>query len=75
MRKIIREYRLGDMQAYYISTEDQRQVELLLIPAGEKIDISKMGNNGFDSMVQLKLVGDIYNDTYAMAIPCVIVRQ
>ncbi|POP34999.1 alpha-galactosidase [Lactonifactor longoviformis] len=66
MRKIIREYRLGDMQAYYISTEDQRQVELLLIPAGEKIDISKMGNNGFDSMVQLKLVGDIYNDTYAM---------
>ena len=41
MRKIIREYRLGDMQAYYISTEDQRQVELLLIPAGEKLTYPK----------------------------------
>lgn len=66
MQKIIKEYSLGDMQAYYVCSEDQGQTELLLMPAGEKIDMSKMEDDRFDSLVQLKLVGDIYNDTYAM---------
>lgn len=66
MKKIIKKYRLGDMCVWYWWKEDGTQAEMLLLPADMVADPSRLSDRHLDSMVQLKLAGDIYNDTYAM---------
>ncbi|MBO5303012.1 MAG: alpha-galactosidase [Lachnospiraceae bacterium] len=63
-RKIINTYRLKDMTARYI-TDESGQVSLQLLPAGlEGKEQEKQEQ--LDSLVQLKVTGDIYNEAYAM---------
>lgn len=63
--KILHEYKLGDMTARYLMAEDSGQVGLVLLPAG--FAGRKPESKGqLESLVQLQLTGDIYNEAYAM---------
>lgn len=67
--KVLQEYRLGDMIAEY-RINQKGQVGLALLPASmpvsEKERLKRNKNESIDSLVQIKLAGDIYNEAYAM---------
>lgn len=64
MGKIIKEYQLGDMIACY-ETDESQAVGLLLYPAEMKNRERGEKKAKTDSLVQVKLVGDMYNGAYA----------
>ncbi|MBO5372919.1 MAG: alpha-galactosidase [Lachnospiraceae bacterium] len=63
-KKILNQYELGDMLVQYLTNENG-QVGLQLLPA--KFDGKEQEKNEqLDSLVQLKVTGDVYNEAYAM---------
>ena len=63
--KIYRDIALGDMLARYYLDEDTGNVELQLLPAGSEPLCWEENAHDLDSLVQLKLAGDIYSGGYA----------
>lgn len=64
--RILNEYCLGDMSARYVTDGEGDQVGLLLLPAHMPVPEQLKKNEHIDSLVQLKLAGDIYDEAYAM---------
>ena len=58
-------YEFGDMKAVYIIDEKSQNVELMLIPLGEEIVSWDKKRQFVDSLVQVKLSGDVYPAGYA----------
>lgn len=65
MKKIYREYILGDMRACYLQDEDTGSVELVLLPADMAYEAAYREKPYSDSLIQVKLVGDTYAGAYA----------
>lgn len=65
MRQIIGEYILGDMIARYI-TDENKGAALWLLPFAMPTPNGLKEHEKLDSLVQLKIVGDTYNDGYGM---------
>lgn len=63
--RILNEYHLGDMTARYLTDDMQKQVGLILLPAGMPAPCLEK-NEKLDSLVQLKITGDAYDDAYAL---------
>ena len=64
MTEILKEYTFGDMVFRYLLDEEQH-VGLLAYPKGIPLPEQLRKKAKLDSMVQLKLTGDIYNGAYA----------
>lgn len=65
MSEIIKTYTLGDMQAVYVLNTENNNPELVLLPAGMTYREPKREKPYPDSLVQIKIVGDIYPGGYA----------
>ncbi|WMC91466.1 glycoside hydrolase family 36 protein [Kineothrix sp. MB12-C1] len=62
---LLNKYLLGDMECYYYLDEGTKLVELIVVPEGmEPLDWSEKKQE-IDSLVQLKVAGDIYPGGYA----------
>lgn len=64
--KILKDYILGDMVARYLTDEDEWHVGLMLLPADSPVPSGIQKNQEVDSLVQIKIAGDIYDEAYAM---------
>lgn len=64
--QILKDYCLGDMTARYLTDGEKKQVGLVLLPAGMPVPVQDGKSEQLDSLVQLKITGDIYNEPYAM---------
>ena len=64
MRKLLKEYVLGDMVARY-ETNEEKQVGLILYPVGKPLPNAVEKEAVLDSMVQFKLLGDAFEGCYA----------
>ncbi len=64
--KILKDYRLGDMVARYLTDEGKKQVGLVLLPADLPLAEPYEKQEEVDALVQVKLAGDIYNEAYAL---------
>lgn len=62
---LLKEYKFGDMIALYYIDENLKNVELELIPDNYRDKIVSNKKHSIDSLVQLKLAGDIYPGGYA----------
>lgn len=65
MTQIIKSYVLGDMKAVYLSDQETRNAELALIPASMEYREAGREKPYPDSLVQVKLAGEIYPGGYA----------
>ncbi len=65
MKKAYSEFVLGDMRACYVKDEETGSVELVLLPADEAYEVSYREKPYPDSLVQVKLSGDVYAGGYA----------
>lgn len=65
MKHILKEYILGDMVACYLIDED-KHIGLMLYPVKKPINKELRNDTKLDSLVQLKIAGDIYNGSYAL---------
>lgn len=63
-----KEYRLGDMTAVYLIDRESGLAGLMLLPADMPLDEKPAKEMKMESLVQLKLAKDIYNEAYAMGI-------
>lgn len=61
---LLNQYHLGDMTVWYYMDESSKNVELMLLPQNMNPVPWEMKNQGIDSFVQLKLVGDAYSGAY-----------
>lgn len=63
--EVLQEYKLGDMVAKYLIDRDSMQVGFQLLP--EKVSQENIitDNCFMESLIQYKLIGDIYNEAYA----------
>lgn len=64
--KILKDYPLGDMVARYVTDDEKKQVGLMLLPADLPLETLYEKEEAVDSLVQVKLTGDIYNEAYAL---------
>lgn len=64
--KRLNEYKLGDMVARYLLDTERELAGLLLLPAEKAFAAFPEKNQKLESLVQLKLTGDIYEEAYAM---------
>lgn len=65
MKKLYREFLLGDMRACYVQDEETGSMELLLLPADMTYEVAYREKPYPDSLIQVKLVGDTYAGAYA----------
>lgn len=65
MTEIIKSYTLGDMQAVYVLNKENKNPELVLLPAGMAYRESRREKPYPDALVQVKIVGDVYPGGYA----------
>lgn len=65
---ILKQYKLGDMAARYLINKDDRQIGLMLLPLDMAHNEMPEKDMNMESLVQLKLTGDIYNEAYAMGV-------
>ena len=65
MKKVYSEFVLGDMRACYVKDEETGSVELVLLPADVAYEVSYREKPYPDSLVQVKLSGDVYAGGYA----------
>lgn len=65
MKKVYREFILGDMKACYVQDEETGSMELVLLPAEMDYEVAYREKPYPDSLVQVKLVGDTYAGGYA----------
>ena len=63
--KILKEYILGDMTARYLIEEETGIVELMFLPVGMATVAWEEKKQNIDSMIQIKLAGDVYTGSYA----------
>lgn len=61
----LKDYVLGDMTAHYVLDEEKKLAELMLLPAGMECPAWEAKNQTVDSLIQLKLAGDMYPNAYA----------
>ncbi len=64
-KELINAYTLGDMQVRYLLDPVTKQVDFLMIPGAMEKDIVETKFSRGDSLVQLKILGDMYAGTYA----------
>ena len=64
MKKILNRYEFDDMAACYEINEG-KQVGLFLYPADLPLEACANQDSAIDSLVQLKITGDMYNGAYA----------
>lgn len=62
----MKDYALGDMTVRYVTDEEKKSVGLLLFPSDLPLNDLPCRNEKIDSLIQLKLCGDIYDEAYAM---------
>lgn len=67
MKRLLKEVMLGDMIARYVMNEEGN-VGLILLPSSMPYPHNLNKNVEVDSLIQLKLTGDIYNEAYAQGI-------
>lgn len=65
IKKIYKEFILGDMRACYVQDEETGSMELVLLPADMDYQVAYREKPYSDSLVQVKLVGDTYAGGYA----------
>lgn len=65
MAEIIKTYTLGDMSAVYLLNPENHNPELVLLPEGTEYRDRKRDKPYPDSLVQVKIAGDIYPGGYA----------
>ena len=65
MVSLLKKYELGDMLVLYYIDSETRNVELMLLPENTSPLSWESKKQGIDSLVQLKLMGDIYPGGYA----------
>lgn len=61
----LNKYCFGDMECRYLIDSETKNVEMMLIPAGMEPCAWEKKNQQVDSLIQLKVVGDIYPGGYA----------
>ena len=64
--KVLKEYTLGDMKIRYVTDDESRRVALQMFPVDLPDPKGQKEHESLDSLVQLKIVGDIYNDGYGL---------
>lgn len=62
---LLNKYLLGDMECYYYLDEETKLVELIVVPEGMNPLDWKEKKQEIDSLVQLKVAGDVYPGGYA----------
>lgn len=62
---ILKDILLGDILARYYMDEDSRNVELQLLPAGKDALPREAKRQEIDSLIQVKIAGDVYHGGYA----------
>ena len=65
MAEIIKQYVLGDMNAVYVLNPENSNPELVLLPEGMEYRDREREKPYPDSLVQVKIVGDVYLGGYA----------
>lgn len=65
MEQLINTYSFGDMQAIYILNGESNTPELLLLPEGTEWRVRNREKDYFDSLLQIKLLGDPSRDGYS----------
>lgn len=65
MEQLIKSYSFGDMQAIYILNSESNTPELLLLPEGMEWRIRNREKDYYDSLLQIKLLGDAARDGYS----------
>lgn len=63
--EVLKEYVLGDMKARYLIEHETGRTGLQLLPGGME-DREQEKQEDVDSLVQIKIAGDIYNEAYAL---------
>lgn len=66
--EIMKEYLFGDMRVRYLQDVESMRAGWMLVPADMPALESFPGNGELESLVQIKLAGDIYGDAFAMGI-------
>ena len=64
MKQILNRYQFDDMVVCY-EINDEKQVGLFLYPADMPLEKCANPDTAIDSLVQLKIAGDMYNGAYA----------
>lgn len=64
MKQILNRYQFDDMMVCY-EINDEKQVGLFLYPADKPLEKCANPDTAIDSLVQLKIAGDMYNGAYA----------
>ena len=59
--KVLKEYTLGDMKIRYVMDDESRRVALQMFPVDLPEPKGQKEHESLDSLVHLKIVGDIYN--------------
>lgn len=65
MEKILSKIEFGDMQAIYLLNEGNQSPELILLPADMEYREQEREKNYPDSLIQIKIAGDVYQGGYA----------
>lgn len=66
MSELLKEYLLGDMRIRYVTDEEKKQVGLVLLPKDLPYPASVKKQMKIDSLVQIKVTGDVYDEAYAL---------
>lgn len=66
MSELLKEYLLGDMRIRYVTDEEKKQVGLVLLPKDLPYPASVNKQMKIDSLVQIKVTGDVYDEAYAL---------
>jgi alpha-galactosidase len=62
---LLKEYQLGDMLVLYYMDKETKNIELMLLPENTTPQPWDRKKQDIDSLIQIKLVGDIYPGGYA----------
>ena len=65
MKELFAQYELGTMVLFYVREEESLQTGLCVLPMELKDQFSLEGNWNVDSLVQVKLIGDVYPDGFS----------
>jgi alpha-galactosidase len=65
MISIYKHYTFGDMDCYYLQETDSSVIELMILPARTELLPFEAKRRSLDSMIQLKVIGDMYPGAYA----------
>lgn len=63
-KSLFSEFTFGDIHVRYI-LEESGQMVLLLVPVSKTADICEFKEGRTDSLIQAKLIGDVYSGAYA----------